>query len=82
MKINTQRLKRRWKWYAAYIVIFIQSFALFYAYDRAQDQQAKQMLEDIRRPAMSPDDTAVTSITDRDEVHAFEQADLNQENHK
>lgn len=33
MKINTQRLKRRWKWYAAYAVIFMLSFALFYAYD-------------------------------------------------
>lgn len=32
MKINTQRLKRRWKWYVAYIVIFILSFTLFYAY--------------------------------------------------
>lgn len=33
MKINTQRLKRRRKWYAAYIVIFILTFVLFYAYD-------------------------------------------------
>ncbi len=33
MTINIQRLKRRWKWYAAYIVIFMLSFALFYAYD-------------------------------------------------
>jgi len=31
---------------------------------------------------MSHDDTAVTSITDNDEVPAFDQADLNQEKHK
>ncbi|MBO9529525.1 MAG: hypothetical protein J7514_06965 [Acinetobacter oleivorans] len=82
MKINTQRLKRRWRWYVAYTVIFILSFALFYAYDRAQDQQTEHMLEDIRCPAMSHADTAVTSITDRDEVPAFHQADLNREKHK
>ncbi|MFV5344280.1 hypothetical protein VXQ28_11160 [Acinetobacter oleivorans] len=82
MKINTQRLKRRWKWYAAYVVIFILSFALFYAYDRAQDQQTEQMLEDIRRPAMNHDGTAVTSITDRDQVPTFDRADLNWEKHK
>ena len=82
MKINTQRLKRRWRWYAAYIVIFILSFVLFYAYDRAQDHQTEHMLEDIRRPAMSHDDIAVTSITDKDEVPAFDLADLNRENHK
>jgi len=82
MKINTQRLKRRWRWYAAYIVIFILSFALFYAYDHARDQSTEQMLEDIRRPTMSHADTAVTSITDNDEVPAFDQADLNRENHK
>ncbi|HFX6313562.1 TPA: hypothetical protein ACIFC2_002708 [Acinetobacter baumannii] len=82
MKINTQRLKRRWRWYAAYIVIFMLSFALFYAYDHARDQSTEQMLEDIRRPAMSHDDTAVTSIIDKDEVPAFDQADLNPENHK
>ncbi|HFG6905413.1 hypothetical protein R4641_15890 [Acinetobacter baumannii] len=51
MKINTQRLKLRWKWYAAYTVIFILSFALFYAYDRARHQSTGQILEDIRRPA-------------------------------
>jgi len=82
MKINTQRLKRRWRWYAAYVLIFILSFALFYVYDRAQDQSTEQMLEDIRRPAMSHDDTAVTSIADKDEVAAFDQAALNQEKHK
>ncbi|HCU1861322.1 TPA: hypothetical protein OUH79_001614 [Acinetobacter baumannii] len=82
MKINTQRLKRRWKWYAAYTVIFMLSFALFYAYDHVQDQQTEHMLEDIRRPAMSHDDTAVTSIADKDEVAAFDQAALNQEKHK
>ncbi|MCZ3343706.1 hypothetical protein ACJOXN_12300 [Acinetobacter baumannii] len=82
MKINKQRLKRRWRWYAAYTVIFILSFALFYAYDRAQDQQTEHILEDIRRPAMSHDDTAVTSITDKDEVPAFDQADLNQQKQK
>lgn len=82
MTINTQRLKRRWKWYAAYVVIFILSFALFYAYDRAQDQQTEQMLEDIRRPGMSHDGTAVTSITDRDQVPTFDRADLNWEKYK
>jgi hypothetical protein len=82
MKINTERLKRRWKWYVAYIVIFMLSFALFYAYDHTQDQSTKQMLEDIRRPAMSHDDTAVTSITDKDEVPAFDQTALNKEKHK
>ncbi|XZW25624.1 hypothetical protein ACT43K_16860 [Acinetobacter baumannii] len=82
MTINTQRLKRRWMWYAAYAVIFILSFALFYAYDHAQDEQTEHMLEDIRRPAMGHDDTAVTNITDKDEVPAFDQADLNRENHK
>jgi len=82
LKINTQRLKRRWRWYAAYVVIFILSFALFYAYDRAQDQQTEHMLEDIRRPAMSHDDTAVTSIADKVEVPAFDQADFNREKHK
>ncbi|WP_396233621.1 hypothetical protein [Acinetobacter baumannii] len=82
MKINTQRFKRRWKWYAAYILIFMLSFALFYAYDHVQDQQTEHMLEDIRRSAMSHEDTAVTSIADKDEVPAFDQADLNLENHK
>lgn len=82
MNINTQRLKRRWRWYVAYVVIFSLSFALFYAYDRARDQSTELMLEDIRRPAMSHDDTAVTSITDKDEVPAFDQAALNQEKHK
>ncbi|MDH2635108.1 hypothetical protein QDS01_09240 [Acinetobacter nosocomialis] len=82
MKINTQRLKRRWKWYVAYIVIFILSFALFYAYDRTQDQSTEQMLEDVRGHAISPDDTAVTSIHGEQEVPAFDQADLNQKNHK
>ncbi|HCQ9871092.1 hypothetical protein AO727_13710 [Acinetobacter baumannii] len=82
MKINTQRLKRRCKWYTAYAVIFMLSFALFYAYDRAQDEQTEQMLEDIRRPAMSHDDTAVTSITDKDEVPAFDPTALNKEKHK
>ncbi|MDR6798337.1 hypothetical protein [Acinetobacter calcoaceticus] len=82
MKINTQRLKRRWRWYAAYTMIFILSFVLFYVYDRAQDQSTEQMLEDIRRPAMSHDDTAVTGIADKDQVPAFDQAALNQEKHK
>lgn len=82
MKINTQRLKRRWKWYAAYAVIFILSFALFYTYDRAQDEQTEQMLEAARSHSISSDHTAVTSITDKDEVPAFDQAALNQENHK
>ncbi|MDC4599113.1 hypothetical protein [Acinetobacter baumannii] len=82
MKINTQRLKRRWKWYTAYAVIFMLSFALFYAYDCARDQSTEQMLEDIRRPAISHDDTAVTSITDKDEVPAFDKTDLNKEKHK
>jgi len=82
MKINTQRLKRRWKWYAAYMVIFILSFTLFYAYDRARDQQTEQMLEDIKSHSVSSDDTAVTSIQTEQEVPAFNQADLNQENHK
>jgi len=82
MKINTQRLKRRWRWYAAYVLIFILSFALFYVYDRAQDQSTEHMLEDIHRSAMSHADTVVTSITDKDEVPAFNQADLNRENHK
>ncbi|MDP9803161.1 hypothetical protein [Acinetobacter calcoaceticus] len=48
MKVNTQRLKRRWKWYVAYVVIFILTFA-FYAYDHIQDQQTEQMLEDIKK---------------------------------
>ncbi|WP_224992541.1 hypothetical protein [Acinetobacter pittii] len=82
MTLNTQRLKRRWRWYTAYVVIFILSFALFYAYDRAQDQQTEQMLEDFHLPVMSHDDTAVTSIADNDEVPAFDQAALNQEKHK
>ncbi|HGY4641081.1 TPA: hypothetical protein ACNV0F_003826 [Acinetobacter baumannii] len=82
MQINTQRLKRRWKWYTAYAVIFILSFALFYAYDRAQDEQTEQMLAAARSHSVSPDNTAVTSITDKDEVPAFDQAELNPENHK
>ncbi len=82
MMINTQRLKLRWKWYAAYVVIFILFFALLYVYDRAQNQQTEQMLEDIHRPVMSRDNTAVTSITDKDEVPAFDQADLNQQKQK
>lgn len=82
MEINTQRLKRRWKWYAAYVVIFILSFALFYAYDHIQDQHTEQMLEEARSHSSNPDETAVTSITDKDEVPAFDQADFNQENHK
>ncbi|EHU2105381.1 hypothetical protein OHW31_07535 [Acinetobacter baumannii] len=82
MKINTQRLKRRCKWYTAYAVIFMLSFALFYAYDRAQDEQTEQILEVARSHSSSPDNTAVTSITDKDEVPAFNQVDLNQENHK
>lgn len=82
MTINTQRLKRRWKWYAAYAVIFMLSFALFYGYDHARDQQTEQMLEDIKIQSVSSDDTAVTSITDKDEVPAFDQAELNLENHK
>ncbi|MDO7494876.1 hypothetical protein Q5X77_13840 [Acinetobacter baumannii] len=82
MKINTQRLKRRWKWYVAYIVIFILSFCLLYAYDHAQDEQTKQMLEDIKSHSVTVDDSAVTSIHGEKEVPAFDQADLNQENHK
>jgi len=82
MTINTQRLKRRWKWYVAYAVIFMLSFALFYAYDHVQDQSTEQMLEEARSHSISSDDTAVTSITDKDELPAFNQADLNQENHK
>lgn len=62
MKINTQRLKRRWKYYVAYIVIFILSFTLFYAYDHAQDQSTEQMLEDIKGHSVTVDDSAVTSI--------------------
>ncbi|MDC4944683.1 hypothetical protein OHW01_15830 [Acinetobacter baumannii] len=58
------------------------SFALFYAYDRAQDEQTEQILEVARSHSSSPDNTAVTSITDKDEVPAFNQVDLNQENHK
>ncbi|CAA0250808.1 hypothetical protein OHV52_00195 [Acinetobacter baumannii] len=83
MKINTQRLKRRWKWYVTYIVIFILSFALFYAYDHAQDQSTEQMLEDIKNHSVTVvDDSAVTSIHSEQEVPAFNQADFNQENHK
>ncbi|MGP4770243.1 hypothetical protein ACS125_06855 [Acinetobacter sp. PFS20] len=81
MKFNTQRLKRRWKWYVSYIVIFILSFALFYAYDHAQDQSTEQMLEDIKSHSVTVDDSAVTSIH-TEEVPAFNQADLNQKNHK
>ncbi|MFP0710002.1 hypothetical protein ACLDYB_06830 [Acinetobacter baumannii] len=82
MKINIQRLKRCWKWYVAYIVIFILSFALFYAYDHAQDEQTEQMLEDIKSHSVTVDDSAVTSIHREQEVPAFNQADLNQGNHK
>ncbi|HCQ9810136.1 hypothetical protein I1W56_16170 [Acinetobacter baumannii] len=82
MKINIKRLKRRWKWYVAYVVIFILSFALFYAYDHAQDEQTEQMLESARSHSVSPENTAVTSINAGDEVPTFDQADLNQENHK
>ncbi|HAV4220056.1 hypothetical protein OHV66_15030 [Acinetobacter baumannii] len=82
MKINTQRLIRRSRWYVAYIVIFILSFALFYAYDRAQDEQTEQMLEAASSHLISPDNTTVTNITDKDEVPAFDQDDLNLENHK
>lgn len=48
MKINTQRLKRRWKWYVAYIMIFILSFTLFYAYDHAQDQSTEQCWKTLK----------------------------------
>ncbi|MBI0421304.1 hypothetical protein I7H67_00585 [Acinetobacter sp. ACIN00229] len=82
MKINTLRLKRRWKWYAAYMVIFILSFTLFYAYDHAQDQSTEQMLEEIKSHSVTVDDSAVTSIHSESEVPAFNQADLNQEKHK
>ncbi|WP_373357817.1 hypothetical protein ACEN3H_12740 [Acinetobacter lactucae] len=82
MTINTQRLKRRWKWYAAYVVIFMLSFALFYTYDHVQDEQTEQMLEEVRSHSISSDDTAVTSIQTEQEVPAFNQANLNQENHK
>ncbi|MFL9507304.1 hypothetical protein ACKER8_17090 [Acinetobacter baumannii] len=81
MTINIHRLKRRWKWYAAYVVIFILSFALFYTYDHAQDEQTKQMLEDVKSHSVTVDDSAVTSIHG-EEVPAFNQADLNQGNHK
>jgi len=79
MAINTQRLKRRWKWYAAYIVIFILSFALFYAYDRAQDQSTEQMLKEARRSVMSHDEERISV---EQKVPAFDQANLNQEKHK
>ncbi|MEQ1346015.1 hypothetical protein [Acinetobacter seifertii] len=82
MKINTERLKRRWRWYVAYIVIFMLSFALFYAYDRAQDEQTEQMLEAASSHPISPDNTTVTNFTDKDEVPAFDKADLNLKNHK
>ncbi|WP_349774712.1 hypothetical protein [Acinetobacter pittii] len=82
MKINNQRLKRRWRWYVTYIVIFILSFALFYAYDHAQDQSTEQMLEDLKSHSVTANDSAVTSIHSEQEVPAFNQADLNQENHK
>lgn len=82
MKINIKRLKRRWKWYAAYIVIFILSFALFYAYDHAQDEQTEQMLKDIKSHSVTVDDSAVTTMHSEQEVPALNQADLNQENHK
>lgn len=54
----------------------------FYAYDRTQDQSTEQMLEDVRDHAISPHDTAVTSMHSEQEVPAFDQAYLNQENHK
>jgi len=66
----------------AYVVIFSLSFALFYAYDRAQDQSTEQMLEDIKSQSVSSDDTAVTSIQIEQEAPAFDQAALNQEKHK
>lgn len=81
MKINTQRLKRRWKWYAAYVVIFSLSFALFYAYDHVQDKQTVQMLEDDSSHTVHSDDTAITNLR-TEEVPAFDQVDLNRENHK
>lgn len=81
MEINPQRLKRRWKWYAAYIG-FILSFTLFYAYDHAQDEQTEQMLEDVKSQSVTADDNTVISIQSGEEVPAFNQANLNQENHK
>ena len=81
MKINTQRLKRRWKWYVAYVVVFSLCFALFYAYDHVQDQQTAQMLEDDSSYETHLDDTAITSLR-TEEVPAFDQANLNRENHK
>ncbi|MDH2566670.1 hypothetical protein QDT73_04755 [Acinetobacter baumannii] len=82
MMINTQRLKRRWKWYTAYVVIFILSFILFYAYDHAQDEQTEQMLEDIKSQSLTADDNTVISIQSGQEAPAFNQASLNQEKHK
>ncbi len=82
MEINPQRLKRRWKWYAAYIGFFILAFTLFYAYDHAQDEQTEQMLEDVKSQSVTADDNTVISIQSGEEVPAFNQANLNQENHK
>lgn len=82
MKINTQRLKRRWKRYAAYIVIFMLSFTLFYVYDHVRDQQTEQMLEEIKSHSVSSDDATVSSIQTEQEAPAFNQADLNREKHK
>ncbi|WP_252508384.1 hypothetical protein [Acinetobacter baumannii] len=58
------------------------SFALFYAYDHVQDEQTEQMLEAARSHSISPDDTAIESISMEQEVPAFDQADLNREKHK
>ncbi|XZT90497.1 hypothetical protein ACT4Y5_07770 [Acinetobacter baumannii] len=82
MEINTQRFKRRWKWYTAYVVVFILSFTLFYAYDHAQDEQTEQMLEDIKSQSVTTDDNTVISIQSGQEVPAFNQASFNEKKHK
>ena len=82
MAINTQRLKRRWKWYVAYAVVFTLSFTLFYVYDHAHDQSTEQMLEETKSHSVTANDIAVTSIHSASEVPTFDQADLNLKNHK
>lgn len=42
----------------------------------------RAVLEDIKSHSVTVDDSAVTSIHSEQEVPAFNQADLNQENHK
>ncbi|MEG8266352.1 hypothetical protein MKR65_03925 [Acinetobacter baumannii] len=55
---------------------------MFYAYDHAQDEQTEQMLEDVKSQSVTADDNTVISIQSGEEVPAFNQANLNQENHK